>query len=167
MLCCKSVPSCQWMGAGRGGDNVFVERIWRSVRDHEYVYLKAYDTVSRRTDITRYIDWYNHERCHSSHDGLHARTGLASCAAATPRGCIECLRWVCPRVAHRVGRYCRKAPSAAVDNSAPVQYRPIPLIYRGQTVQISQATSLSSSCFRWLLGHDRGFRPQHTALQSV
>lgn len=34
-----------------------------------------------------------------------------------------------------------QAPSAAVDNSAPVQYRPIPLIYRGQTVQINRATS--------------------------
>lgn len=56
-------------GRGAWRDNVFVERIWRSVK-YECVYLKAYDTVSQaRTDITRYIDWYNHERCHSSHDG--------------------------------------------------------------------------------------------------
>ncbi len=56
-------------GRGAWRDNVFVERIWRSVK-YECVYLKAYDTVSlARTDIARYIDWYNHERCHSSHDG--------------------------------------------------------------------------------------------------
>jgi putative transposase len=49
--------------------NVFVERVWRSVK-YECVYLKAYDSVSQaRGDIARYIDWYNRERGHSSHDG--------------------------------------------------------------------------------------------------
>jgi len=50
-------------------DNVFVERVWRSVK-YECVYLKAYESVSEaRSDIARYIDWYNAERGHSSHDG--------------------------------------------------------------------------------------------------
>jgi putative transposase len=56
-------------GRGAWRDNVFVERVWRSVK-YECVYLKAYDSVSQaRTDIARYIDWYNRERGHSSHDG--------------------------------------------------------------------------------------------------
>jgi putative transposase len=56
-------------GRGAWRDNVFVERVWRSVK-YECVYLKAYASVSQaRTDIERYIDWYNRERGHSSHDG--------------------------------------------------------------------------------------------------
>ena len=58
---------CKLSMDGRGAwrDNVFVERIWRSVK-YERVYLKAYDTVSAaRTDITDYFRWYNTERPHS------------------------------------------------------------------------------------------------------
>jgi putative transposase len=55
-------------GRGAWRDNVFVERVWRSIK-YECVYLKAYDSVSEaRHDIARYIDWYNSERCHSSLD---------------------------------------------------------------------------------------------------
>lgn len=50
-------------------DNVFVERLWRTVK-YERVYLRAYDDVrSARQDIADYIDWYNSERSHSSLDG--------------------------------------------------------------------------------------------------
>ncbi len=59
---------CQLSMDGRGAwrDNVFVERLWRTVK-YERVYLRAYDTVSEaRTDIKEYLDWYNSERCHSS-----------------------------------------------------------------------------------------------------
>jgi putative transposase len=56
-------------GRGAWRDNVFVERVWRSVK-YECVYLKAYESVSQaRADIGRYIGWYNTERGHSSHDG--------------------------------------------------------------------------------------------------
>lgn len=56
-------------GRGAWRDNVFVERVWRSVK-YECVYLKAYESVSQaRSDIGRYINWYNAERGHSSHDG--------------------------------------------------------------------------------------------------
>ena len=56
-------------GRGAWRDNVFVERVWRSVK-YECVYLKAYDSVGQaRADIARYIDWYNRERGHSSHEG--------------------------------------------------------------------------------------------------
>ena len=56
-------------GRGAWRDNVFVERIWRSLK-YERVYLRAYASVSQaRADIAQYIDWYNRERPHSSHDG--------------------------------------------------------------------------------------------------
>ncbi len=56
-------------GRGAWRDNVFVERVWRSVK-YECVYLKAYDSVSQaRADIARYIDWYNQDRGHSSLQG--------------------------------------------------------------------------------------------------
>ena len=59
---------CQLSMDGRGAwrDNVFVERLWRSVK-YECIYLKAYEGVSvARADIGRYMDWYNTERPHSS-----------------------------------------------------------------------------------------------------
>ena len=53
-------------GKGAWRDNVFVERLWRSVK-YERVYLKAYDSVSAaRSDLAQYVDWYNEERPHSS-----------------------------------------------------------------------------------------------------
>jgi len=56
-------------GRGAWRDNVFVERVWRSVK-YERVYLKAYDSVSQaRADITDYITWYNTQRGHSSLGG--------------------------------------------------------------------------------------------------
>ena len=53
-------------GRGAWRDNVFVERVWRSIK-YERVYLRAYDSVrDARTDIAQYINWYNSERGHSS-----------------------------------------------------------------------------------------------------
>lgn len=58
-------------GKGRWVDNVFVERLWRSVK-YEEVYLKAYETVHEaRTSLAKYFDFYNHERGHQS---LNRRT---------------------------------------------------------------------------------------------
>jgi len=55
-------------GKGAWRDNVFVERIWRSVK-YEEVYLRAYDSVSEaRASIARYFDFYNRRRPHSSLD---------------------------------------------------------------------------------------------------
>ena len=56
-------------GKGAWRDNVFVERLWRSVK-YEEVYLKAYDSVSEaRASIGRYLDFYNRRRPHSSLNG--------------------------------------------------------------------------------------------------
>jgi putative transposase len=53
-------------GKGRWRDNVFVERIWRSIK-HEEVYLHAYASVSEaRTSIGCYLEFYNSIRPHSS-----------------------------------------------------------------------------------------------------
>jgi putative transposase len=55
-------------GKGAWRDNVFVERLWRSVK-YEEVYLKAYDSASEaRASIGRYLDFYNRRRPHSSLD---------------------------------------------------------------------------------------------------
>ena len=56
-------------GKGAWRDNVFIERLWRSVK-YEEVYLHAYDTVSdSRAGIGRYFNLYNRRRPHSSLKG--------------------------------------------------------------------------------------------------
>ena len=56
-------------GKGAWRDNVFVERLWRSVK-YEEVYLRAYESVSdARSSIGRYLDFYNTRRPHQSLDG--------------------------------------------------------------------------------------------------
>jgi putative transposase len=56
-------------GKGAWRDNVFVERLWRSVK-YEEVYLRAYDSVSEaRASISRYLGFYNGRRPHLSLDG--------------------------------------------------------------------------------------------------
>ncbi len=53
-------------GKGAWRDNVFVERVWRSIK-YEEVYLRAYESVSdARRSIGDYIDLYNRKRPHSS-----------------------------------------------------------------------------------------------------
>ena len=56
-------------GKGAWRDNVFVERLWRTVI-FVVVYLRAYDTVAEaRASIGRYLDFYNGGRPHSQHGG--------------------------------------------------------------------------------------------------
>jgi len=51
-------------GKGRWVDNVFIERLWRSVK-YEEVYLNAYDSVEEAKDsLGAYFDFYNTERRH-------------------------------------------------------------------------------------------------------
>jgi putative transposase len=57
-------------GKGCWRDNVFVERVWRSVK-YEEVYLKAYETVSETgLSLAKYFRFYNTERPHSSLDKM-------------------------------------------------------------------------------------------------
>ena len=53
-------------GRGAWRNNVFVERLWKSVK-YERVYLHAYDSIAEaRASIMQYMDWYNRSRPHSS-----------------------------------------------------------------------------------------------------
>ena len=52
-------------------DNVFVERLWKSVK-YEEVYLKAYNSLGEaRQELKAYFDFYN---CRRRHQGLDGRT---------------------------------------------------------------------------------------------
>jgi putative transposase len=69
-------------GRGAWRDNVFVERLWRSVK-YERVYLKSYEGVSAaKADIADYLRWYNTGRPHSS---LSRQTPDEAYAALLPK----------------------------------------------------------------------------------
>ena len=53
-------------GKGRWLDNVFIERVWRSLK-YEEVYLKAYENVAEARDgIAKWIEYYNRQRRHQA-----------------------------------------------------------------------------------------------------
>ena len=53
-------------GRGRVFDNIFIERLWRTVK-YEHIYLYAYETgLDLWTGLTAYFAFYNHERLHQS-----------------------------------------------------------------------------------------------------
>jgi len=55
-------------GRGAWRDNIFIERLWRTIK-YEEIYLHAYDSVAQaKAGIARYIDFYNVRRPHSSLD---------------------------------------------------------------------------------------------------
>lgn len=69
-------------GRGRWMDNVFIERLWRSLK-YECVYLHAFETGSElRAGIGRWVGYYNARRPHS---GLHGRTPDQAYDQPTPR----------------------------------------------------------------------------------
>lgn len=60
-------------GRGRCMDNIFTERLWRTVK-YENVYLKAYTSIQEaREGLTEYFDFYNNRRFHSSLNDLTPR----------------------------------------------------------------------------------------------
>jgi putative transposase len=78
-------------GKGRCMDNIFVERLWRSLK-YEEVYLNAYASVAEaKTGIGAWLDFYNKERPHQS---LGYRT---------PRQIYEEGLWICGRSALPTG----------------------------------------------------------------
>jgi len=57
-----------WDGRGRALDNIFVERLWRTVK-YEEVYLKDYDSVPTAiSNLKQYFTFYNFERVHQALD---------------------------------------------------------------------------------------------------
>jgi putative transposase len=74
---------CQLSMDGRGAwrDNVFVERLWRTVK-YEEIYLKAYETVAQaRQSIGGFLEWYNQGRPHSS---INTQPPIAAYRALLP-----------------------------------------------------------------------------------
>jgi putative transposase len=73
-------------GRGRALDNVFVERLWRSVK-YEDVYIRGYEEVAElQSGPGRYFTFYNHARRHQS---LGYRTPAAVYGTSAPRGLDE------------------------------------------------------------------------------
>lgn len=79
-------------GKGSWRDNVFIERLWWSVK-YEHVYLHAHDDLrAAREGIGTYIEYYNSERQHSSLDKLTPQEAyeqslpLAASSAPPPAG---------------------------------------------------------------------------------
>lgn len=57
-------------GKGRWADNIFVERLWRSVK-YECIYLQEWESVARvKVALKEYFQFYNHERPHQSLNGF-------------------------------------------------------------------------------------------------
>ncbi len=57
-----------WDGRGRALDNIFVERLWRSLKQED-IYVKDYQSVKEvKEGIKQYFNFYNHERLHQSLD---------------------------------------------------------------------------------------------------
>ena len=55
-------------GKGRALDNIYIERLWRTVK-YEEIFLKSYNSVKDlRKELDKYFRFYNYERDHSSHD---------------------------------------------------------------------------------------------------
>jgi putative transposase len=96
-------------GRGRALDNIFVERLWRSVK-HEDVYLKGYATLGElRLGLTAYFAFYNGERPHQS---LGNRTPLAVYRSGQGGGAMI------------VDKFGAEAKSKATTKAKPGQRRP-------------------------------------------
>lgn len=66
-------------GRGRAFDNIFIERLWRSVK-YEEVYLNAYfDGLEARRGLGSYFPFYNTQRPHSAHQGSTPKEAYAVC----------------------------------------------------------------------------------------
>jgi transposase InsO family protein len=58
----------RWQGRGRVYDNIFIERLWRSVK-YEEVFLHEYQTVAEaKKRLGEYFHFYNEERLHEALD---------------------------------------------------------------------------------------------------
>jgi putative transposase len=67
--CLRAVEvSISMDGRGRYLDNIFIERLWRSIK-YELIYLKEFrDGIELQREVREWIDWYNKERYHQALD---------------------------------------------------------------------------------------------------
>ena len=93
-------------GKGRYRDNIFVERLWRSLK-YEEVYLNAYASVAEaKAGIGSWLGFYNQERQHQS------------LAYRTPRQAYEAeCRWICGRSASPTGCAFAHIPTGTTTNT--------------------------------------------------
>jgi putative transposase len=122
-------------GKGRCMDNIFVERLWRSLK-YEEVYLNAYATVAEaKAGIGSWLDFYNTERQHQS---LGYRPpwriyqeGLWICGRSAPVGsnrnqnvsCVNCITLESLRAFQIAVARLRKCPSSQhIARRSPVRY---------------------------------------------
>jgi hypothetical protein len=127
-------------GQGAWRDNVFVERLWRSVK-YERVYLRAYDSVSAaRKDTAQYMDWYKDDRPHSS---LNDRTPTEVWLACYQSRRLPIMRSsVCPALtAAAIVHGLSTDHDRRRGQRCTVLTHPVSLIHRGISVKINRATS--------------------------
>jgi len=75
-------------GKGRWMDNVFIERLWRSVK-YEEIYIKEYDSVAELVQsLKQYFNFYNFERPHQALDGKTPAELYFGTAAALKAACV-------------------------------------------------------------------------------
>ena len=75
-------------GRGRALDNIFVERLWRTVK-YENVYLKGYATIPETKEgLREYFDFYNMERSHQSLDYKTPWSMYAGLEIVAPEGIV-------------------------------------------------------------------------------
>ena len=108
-------------GRGRAFDNIFVERLWRSLK-HEDVYLKGYATMGELLiGLTQYFDFYNGERMHQS---LGNQTPEAVYASAQGGGALIVDKYVRAVAEHPVALRSTGCSATAEPDPKPGQRRP-------------------------------------------
>src|ERR1700756_1847635 len=129
-------------GKGRCMDNIFVERLWRSLK-YEEVYLNAYASVAEaKAGIGAWLDFYNEERQHQSL-GYH-----------TPRQIYQESPWVCGRSALPTGS-ASPASRASSESGEMLAFAHIPT---GATLGVGEVDRRHGGALRSRLGCNQHHR---------
>src|SRR5271165_2740570 len=117
-------------GKGRCMDNIFVERLWRSLK-YEEVYLHAYASVAEaKAGIGAWLRFYNEERQHQSH------------AYRTPRQVYEEGLWICGRSALPTGS-ASPASRASSESREMLAFAHIPTASKGLDIDKIKGRSIA------------------------
>ena len=126
-------------GRGRAFDNIFVERLWRSVK-HEDVYLKGYSTMGELlTGLTQYFAFYNGERMHQA---LQYSTPDETYASASGGGALIVDKFPRPLVELPVSLRCT-GPSSGEETDSQAKTGAAPSSCESNRVQLKLSEKLS------------------------